>query len=191
MPSNFDHLQHFIASIAYSPLNDNEKAIRLNNERHQIVQKAKRQWLHVYLTAYEVKLQEYEGEYQTIIQQLESDLLRNTSLHGQSLFNDINKYMIHRTNQLKRDISNKMIAFQKKLLKNRQRSYSTKNIISVSPEPYLDLISNPFNSLEWQYLSLGKIISFRISFSLINSRSILHTIKSKCSSSSEKTRNGN
>ena len=31
-----------------------------------------------------------------------------------------------------------------------------KNMIGVSPEPYLDHISNPFNKRQWNYLSLGK-----------------------------------
>ncbi|CAF5084128.1 unnamed protein product, partial [Rotaria magnacalcarata] len=44
------------------------------------------------------------------------------------------------------------------ILQNRQRSSSTKNVIGVSPEPYLDLISNPFDKRQWNYLSLGKII---------------------------------
>ncbi|CAM4787294.1 unnamed protein product [Rotaria magnacalcarata] len=30
-----------------------------------------------------------------------------------------------------------------------------KKVIGVSPEPYLDLISNPFNKCQWNYLSLG------------------------------------
>ncbi|CAM4931088.1 unnamed protein product, partial [Rotaria socialis] len=40
-------------------------------------------------------------------------------------------------------------------LQNRQRSSSTKNVIGVSPEPYLDLISNPFDKRQWNYLSFG------------------------------------
>ncbi|CAF5224831.1 unnamed protein product, partial [Rotaria magnacalcarata] len=38
---------------------------------------------------------------------------------------------------------------------NRQRSSSTKYVIGVSPEPYLDLISNPFDKCQWNYLSFG------------------------------------
>ncbi|CAF1477135.1 unnamed protein product [Rotaria sordida] len=49
----------------------------------------------------------------------------------------------------------KMTNFQKKLLRQRQRSSVAKNAIGVSPEPYLDLISNPFNRFEWDHLSLG------------------------------------
>ncbi|CAF4569796.1 unnamed protein product, partial [Rotaria socialis] len=42
-----------------------------------------------------------------------------------------------------------MASFRKIILQNRQRSSSTKNTIGVSPEPYLDLISNPFNKSQW------------------------------------------
>ncbi|CAF5175679.1 unnamed protein product, partial [Rotaria magnacalcarata] len=48
-----------------------------------------------------------------------------------------------------------MASFRRIILQNRQRSSSTKNVIGVSPEPYLDLISNPFNKRQWNYLSLG------------------------------------
>jgi hypothetical protein len=41
-------------------------------------------------------------------------------------------------------------------------------MIGVCPEPYLDLISNPFNTLEWHYLSLGQIFLFwRIFFMIL------------------------
>ncbi|CAM4819894.1 unnamed protein product [Rotaria magnacalcarata] len=48
-----------------------------------------------------------------------------------------------------------MASFRRIILQNRQRSSSTKNVIGVSPEPYLDLMSNPFNKRQWNYLSLG------------------------------------
>jgi len=69
-------------------------------------------------------------------------------VNGLSLFNDVNRYMTYRTNQLKQDIYKKMSSFRGKLLQHHQRSLSTKNMIGVSPEPYLDLISNPFNALQ-------------------------------------------
>ncbi|CAF4314345.1 unnamed protein product, partial [Adineta steineri] len=100
LPTDLDQQETIVALIAYIPL---------NNKRYKMIQDAKRQWLHISLSVYETKLQEYNH-------QLESILLNNTSLQV--------------------------------TLKN--------NVISVSPEPYLDLISNPFNKREWQYLSLGK-----------------------------------
>jgi hypothetical protein len=155
LPLNFDHLQHFITPVTYVPLNNERKAIQLKNEHYKMIQATKRTWLHIFLSTYEIKLQEYDQQYQELLIQLESLLLNNTNVHGVSLFNDINRYMTYRTNQLKQDISNKMSSFQGKLLRNRQRSSSTKNTINVSPEPYLDLDFNPFNTLEWRHLSLG------------------------------------
>jgi hypothetical protein len=51
-------------------------------------------------------------------------------------------------------------SFRRVLLQNRQRSASTKNTIGVSPEPYLDLISNPFDRRQWNQLSLGNTFQF-------------------------------
>ncbi|CAF3299545.1 unnamed protein product [Rotaria socialis] len=48
-----------------------------------------------------------------------------------------------------------MASFRRIILQNRQRSSTKKNIVGVSPEPYLDLISNPFDKRQWNYLSLG------------------------------------
>jgi hypothetical protein len=55
-----------------------------------------------------------------------------------------------------------MASFRKIILQNRQRSSSTKNVIGVSPEPYLDLISNPFDKRQWNYLSLGKTFFLKL-----------------------------
>ncbi|CAF1689625.1 unnamed protein product, partial [Adineta ricciae] len=48
-----------------------------------------------------------------------------------------------------------MASFRGKILHYRQGSPNRKNMIGVSPEPFLDLILNPFNKREWDYLSLG------------------------------------
>ncbi|CAF1431400.1 unnamed protein product [Adineta steineri] len=115
LPSELDQLENVVAPITYIPLNNEHKTIELNNKRHKMIQDAKRQWLHISLSVYETKLQEYNHQFESI-------LLNNTSLQGTSLLNDISRY---------------------------------NNFIGVSPEPYLDLISNPFNKREWQYVSLG------------------------------------
>ena len=135
----------------------NRKPFKLNNERFRMIQQAKRTCLHISLSAYEMKLEESNQHYQEVFNQLESLLLNNTSVHGASLLDDIAHYISCRTIQLKQDISKRMIIFRGKLLHNRQRSASTKNTIGVSPESYLDLNFNPFNTLEWDHLSYGKI----------------------------------
>ena len=45
--------------------------------------------------------------------------------------------------------------YQGKLIRNRQLATKTRTTVGISPEPYLDLISNPFNKREWHFLSLG------------------------------------
>ncbi|CAF4775741.1 unnamed protein product, partial [Rotaria sp. Silwood2] len=88
--------------------------------------------------------------------QLESQLLISTMVDGSSIFNQIKEYMTYRTNKLNQDIYNKVLSSRRMLLKIRQNSSSSrKNIIGVSPEAYLDLMSNPFNTRQWNHLSLG------------------------------------
>ncbi|CAF1340357.1 unnamed protein product [Adineta steineri] len=149
LPPELDQLEKIVAPITYTPLNNEHKTIELNNKRYKMIQDAKRQWLHISLSVYETKLQEYNH-------QLESILLNNTSLQGTSLLNDISRYVTYRTNEMKQSISSKMPIFRNKLIEYRKKLLLKNNVISVSPEPYLDLISNPFNQREWQYLSLGK-----------------------------------
>ena len=142
-----------------SPIYDEQRIIQLNNERYKIIKEAKRQWLHVSLSVYENKLQNYDQNYREMSIHLKSVLSSNGSIHFASVSNSINRYITHRTNQFKQDILEKISIYREKLIKHRQLSSSTKSMIGVSPEPYLDLKSNPFNALEWNYLSLGKIFS--------------------------------
>lgn len=157
LPHSFDQLQNFIAPLDYSPLMKERKAVQLQNEYYKTIQEAKRQWLHICLTAYEIKLQEYDQRYQETLSRLQSALFDHTNVHGTSLFDDINRYITSRITQLKRGLSDRMLAFRGRLLRRRRVSASTKNTIGVSPEPFLDLLSNPFTTLEWHHLSLGKL----------------------------------
>ncbi|CAF1513519.1 unnamed protein product, partial [Rotaria magnacalcarata] len=152
LPPNFDHLENFISSIDYLPLNNNTKIIEIKNKRFKIIQETKRQWLNYFLNIYEIKIQEYEQQYQNEFIRLESLLSNNNDT---TMLNNIKEYINNRIQRLKRDIYDKMASFRRIILQNRQRSSSTKNVIGVSPEPYLDLMSNPFNKRQWNYLSLG------------------------------------
>ncbi|CAF2143501.1 unnamed protein product [Rotaria magnacalcarata] len=152
LPPNFDHLENFISSIDYLPLNNNTKIIEIKNKRYKMIQETKRQWLNYFLNIHEIKIQEYEQQYQNEFIQLESLLSNN---NDKTMLNNIKEYINNRIQRLKRDIFDKMAPFRRIILQNRQRSSSTKNVIGVSPEPYLDLISNPFNKRQWNYLSLG------------------------------------
>jgi hypothetical protein len=53
------------------------------------------------------------------------------------------------------EINAEMSSYRRIILQNCQRSSSTKMTIGVSPEPYLDLIMNPFDTRPWNHLSLG------------------------------------
>ncbi|CAF2788571.1 unnamed protein product [Rotaria sp. Silwood2] len=156
LPEEFDHLQYFIAPMTYTPLNDVQKAIQLKNNHHKIIQEAKRRCLTIALKAYNIKLQDYENQYENKFLELESQLLISTMVDGPSIFNQIKEYMAYRTNKLIQDIYKKVSSSRRTLLKIRQSSSSSrKDIIGVSPEPYLDLMSNPFNTRQWNHLSLG------------------------------------
>ncbi|CAF3653103.1 unnamed protein product, partial [Rotaria socialis] len=56
LPPNFDHLENFISSIDYLPLNNNTKIIEIKNKRFKIIQETKRQWLNYFLSIYEIKI---------------------------------------------------------------------------------------------------------------------------------------
>ncbi|CAF4392485.1 unnamed protein product [Rotaria magnacalcarata] len=152
LPLNFDHLENFISCIDYLPLNNNAKAIEIKNKHYKIIQEAKRQWLNYFLNIYEIKIQEYEQQYQNEFIKLRSLFSNN---NDKTMLTNIKEHINNRINRLKKDIYDKMASFQRIILQNRQRSSSTKNVIGVSSEPYLDLISNPFDKRQWNYLSLG------------------------------------
>jgi hypothetical protein len=162
LPVEYDHLQDFIQSDMTVVTNARHKLIQINNQRLKIVQDTKRQWLGISLSIYEANLLTYEQQYKEILMELQSLLLRNTSLQGQTLFNHINEYMANRTKEFKQSVIRKIPGIRGRLLRNYQNlsPSATNTMIGVSPEPYLDLISNPFDRLEWHYLSLGISILF-------------------------------
>jgi hypothetical protein len=160
LPQNFDHLENLIGSINYLPLNKNQHGIDIKNKRYKLIQEAKRTWLNISFNAYEYKLQKYEQLYENNFKHLETQLLNGATIDGSSIFNKIKEYITYRTNRLKQDIAAKISSSRGKLLQNRQRSSSTKTTIDVSPEPYLDHMNNPFNKLQWNQLSLGRIFQF-------------------------------
>ncbi|CAF4989337.1 unnamed protein product, partial [Rotaria magnacalcarata] len=135
-------------------------------------EEAKRQWLNYFLNIYDVKIQEYEQQYQNEFIQLESLLSNN---NNKTMLNNIKEHINNRINRLKKDIYDKMASFRRIILQHRQRSSSTKNVIGVSPEPYLDLISNPFDKRQWNYLS------FDPSYIRVNQSAI----RSKCQQETE------
>lgn len=161
LPKHFDQFEDFVAPITYVPLNNDRMAIELKNKRYKIIQEGKRMWLNLTFHLYETLIQEYEMRYQTEFIKLETKLLNSTTItttNGSSLFDHIKEYLNYQTNKLIKDIHVQMASYRKVILQNRQRSSSTKMTIGVSPEPYLDLFTNPFNKCLWNHLSLGNTL---------------------------------
>ncbi|CAF3813930.1 unnamed protein product [Rotaria sordida] len=156
LPQNFDHLEKFIGSIHYLSLDNTQNGIEIKNKRYKLIQEAKRTWLNTFFNVYEYKLQKCEQQYQNEMKQLETQLSDiNITKDGESVLNKIKEYISTRTNRIKQEIDDQMSSARGLLLQKRHQSSSAKHMIGVSPEPYLDLIENPFNRLQWNQLSLG------------------------------------
>lgn len=156
LPKKFDNLENFIEPMTYSPVIQNTIAVEFANKRFKIIQEAKRSWLKISFHAYELKINEYDHQYQSELSLLKSCLLNSMNMNGESISNQINEYMDYRTRKSKREVYQKMSVYQNILLQNRKRSSSRKNTIGVSSEPYLDVLSNPFDQHQWNHLALGK-----------------------------------
>jgi len=160
LPQNFEYFENFIAPITYVPINDNQKIIDMKNKRYKTIQETKRIWLNYFFNTYEFQIIECEQQYQCEFIKLQTQLLNNTTTNNSSslFINHIKELMNYRASRLQKDIYNEMSSFQRITIQNRQRSSSTtKHTIAVSPEPYLDLICNPFDTRQWNHLSLGKL----------------------------------
>ena len=103
-------------------------------------------------------LREYQETYQSQLIQLKAQLLNSTIRNSSSAYNDIQDYLNYQREKLRNNVYKELFAYRKKLLRDGQRSSTVQHSIGVSPEPYLDLISNPFNLREWKHLSLGKLV---------------------------------
>ncbi|CAF0897703.1 unnamed protein product [Didymodactylos carnosus] len=152
---NCDHLEHFITPVAYTPLNEDQKAIELKNQRYKIIREAKRTWLNHVLHAYESEIQEYEQQYQKEFRHLEAPLSNPAKTDNISTLHSVKDFLVEQTNQLRGSMCDEVSSSRIILLHNRQRASSSKDTIDVSPESYLDLISNPSDQREWNYLCLG------------------------------------
>ena len=159
LPKNFDDLEKFIAPVDYLPLNNDRKAIEVKNKRYKIIQEGKRIWLNSTCHVHEIRIKEYEIQYRMEFEKLQTKLLNNATIivKGLSLFEYVKEYLNYRTNKLIKDAHVEMLSYRRMILQNRQRSSSTQMTIGVSPEPYLDLMTNPLNKSTWNHLSLGNL----------------------------------
>lgn len=147
LPIEYDQLEEILQFNIYSSLPSDKshqlKYIQLQNQHFKTIQEAKRQWLNLSMSIYEIKLQTYEQQFQEKLNQ----------------FNQLTEYMTIRTKELKQKIIDQIPIYQGKFIRNRQLATKTRTTVGISPEPYLDLISNPFNKREWHFLSLGILCS--------------------------------
>ncbi|CAF4460492.1 unnamed protein product, partial [Adineta steineri] len=111
LPQNLDHVQNFMAPISYLPLNNEQKSIEVKNKHYKIIQEAKRTWLNYLLNAYEIKITEYELQYQNAYINLESYVLTNMTTTSTSVLSQVQEYINCRISKLKNDIYNKMSSF--------------------------------------------------------------------------------
>ncbi|CAF1513675.1 unnamed protein product [Adineta ricciae] len=160
LPLNFYQMETFIVPLSYIPVIKEQKVIEFNNKQYKIIQEGKRNWLDIFLHTYEIKLQQYEQQYENIFQQFQGPQQLSTGQittmdDSSDLMNKTQEYINNQTNKLKEDISQKMAFFRRKLLTYRQSSSTSKDTVGVSPESYLALYENPFNTCQWNQLSLG------------------------------------
>ena len=160
LPIEFHRLEQFIVPMSFVLIQKGSQAIEFKNRQSKLIQTIKREWLDMYIHIYEIQLQQYEQQFENIHQQLELSvsIMNTTTMIADHvpMVNKIKEYVMTQTNRLKQEVYDRMSIFRITLLRNRQRSSIGKDTIGVSPEPYLDLISNPFDKREWTQLSLGR-----------------------------------
>jgi hypothetical protein len=162
LPQHFDQFDDFVGSSTnYLSIvsndqnntgNNIQRTIEIKNKCYKIIQEAKRTLLNTYFSAYQYKILKYDQEYENTFKLLENMITINDS---SVMIHKIKEYMTSFTNRLQQEIFDQILTSRGILLHNRQRSSSVKNAIGVSPETYLDLLDNPFNTVEWNQLSLG------------------------------------
>jgi len=128
---NFDDLERFISPVMPISMNNEQRNIRLKNERLRIIQEAKRQWLHLFMTTYEIKLQEYDLQYEQVLEELKSFVYVHSQETHVDIWNEINQCILSYTKQLKQDISRRISGLQRTLQRNHRRSSVGKKMIGV------------------------------------------------------------
>ena len=89
--------------------------IQFKNQRYKIVQEAKRQWLNISLNVYEIKIQEYQQEYQYQLIELETQLLNSAILNSSLVYNHVDEYLNYQTEKLKRNIYSESVCFLRQI----------------------------------------------------------------------------
>jgi hypothetical protein len=157
LPSNFDQLQACIAQEYYWPPIADYTLVDIKTKRRKILQQGKRAVLTMYVSAYKFKINDYEQQYERVLNELELNFASSTIvINGITPFRAVKAYMDYRTDRIKREINYKITRFRQIITHNRQRSSTKKKIIGVSPQVTIDVLHHTLNDDELAYLSRGK-----------------------------------
>ena len=85
LPQNFDQLENFLSSDLYIPIIKDHLAVEFKQKRYKIIQEAKRTWLNLYIQAYQIKIQEYEHQYQQDLNQFELKNINHMHINEKSI----------------------------------------------------------------------------------------------------------
>ena len=128
------------------------------NKRHKIIQDLKHRMLNVKLEEYEIKIQNYEYQYEEELTAFKSEISRKNSSYQMYelnvLMHLVNTYVYHHTKILMRRIRYKESCLHVKLVRHyRRQSSPTKKIIDVYPQIIVDIDKVSLNQIQLDYLS--------------------------------------
>jgi predicted DNA-binding protein YlxM (UPF0122 family) len=157
LPPNSDQLEEYIAQNYYWPPIADHTLPEMKTKRRKLLQQIKRTLLNMYMYAYRFKINDYQQQYEQLLDEIEFNFASNTIIiNEQSLFNTIKVYMIHRTNRIKQEIYHKIKDFRQIITRRRQRSSTAKKTIDVSSQVTINVLHHTLNDDELAPLSLGK-----------------------------------
>jgi hypothetical protein len=135
------------------------------NKRHKIIQDLKRRMLNAELEQYEIKIQNYEYQYEQELITFNSEISKTNSSYQMCQLNVlthlVKNYVYHHTKILMRKIRFKESCLHVKLVHRRRRpppvpphqSSPTKKIIDVYPQIIVDVAKVSLNQIQLDYLS--------------------------------------
>ncbi|CAF1290969.1 unnamed protein product [Rotaria sp. Silwood1] len=158
LPRSFDELEWLIEFDDYFPLIKDNIAVEFKQNRHKIIQEAKRTWFNTYIDAYESQIAEVEHQYEMELHQFELTNSSHSCLNNEitTLYQSFLNYINHRINRIKEEIAyEKIPIYKKKLLRAQRRSKFTNKTVTLKPNVIVDLIYHPFTDTQLAYLSRG------------------------------------
>jgi len=151
-------LCHKVPNNLFSSINIDQIEEQCVNKRHKIIQDLKRRILNTKLEEYEIKIQNYEHQYEQQLRTFESETFRINSSYLMCHFNElmhlIKTYVYHHANILIRQIRYKESCLHVKLSRQyHRRLLSTQKNIAVYPQIIVDVPKVPLNRTQLDYLS--------------------------------------